>query len=144
MPQILLFFSKNSLHYLLSLTERHPFYINNLYLRLWQSDLIHPPTPDEIKNYWHEYLLEERLETARELSNLSTGQRKILMAMASGHSKIFTGKKIQSLLDMTGPSIIEALKVLEQKDYIENQANVYQIIDPLIKASLNLYFGSQD
>ena len=136
--------NQSALEKLLLLTERHPFYINNLCLRLWQSDLINPPTSDEIKNYWHEYLLEERLETARELSNLSTGQRKILMALASGHSKVFTGKKIQTLVDMTGPSILEALKVLEQKDYIENQANVYQIIDPLIKASLNLYFGEQE
>lgn len=129
---------------LMSLTERHPFYMNNLCLRLWQSDLINPPEPDEIKHYWHEYLFEERLETARELSNLSTGQRKILIIMASGHSNTFTGKKIQNLVDMTGPSIIEALRILEQKDYIENQGNTYQIIDPLIKASLNLYFGDKD
>jgi len=135
--------SELSLRNLFDLTERHPFYINNLCLRLWQSELTNPPMPDEIQRFWHDYLVEERLETARELSNLSTGQRKILMAMAAGHSKGFTGKKFQNTVDMTGPSVLEALQILEQKDYIEHQGDEYKIIDPLIKTSLNLYFGVQ-
>ncbi|MFO1259200.1 MAG: hypothetical protein U1E78_12430 [Gammaproteobacteria bacterium] len=128
---------------LFALTERHPFYVNNLCSRLWQSSLIMPPTSNDIEEFWHEYLVEERLETARELSNLSTGQRKVLMAMAAGYSKRFTGKTFQKLVNMTGPSVLEALQILEQKDYIERQIDQYKIIDPLIKTSLNLYFGGQ-
>lgn len=135
--------SELSLKKLFTLTERHPFYMNNLCLRLWQSDLLNPPIPADIECYWHDYLVEERFETSRELSNLSMGQRKILLAMAAGHAKGLTGKKFQSIVNMTGPSILEALQVLERKDYIEHLGDEYKVIDPLIKTSLNLYFGEQ-
>jgi AAA+ ATPase superfamily predicted ATPase len=134
--------SQEALSCLFSLTERHPFYMNNLCLRIWQS-LENPPSAEEVEQYWHDFLKEERLETARELSGLSAGQRKILMAMASGYAKGFSSKNFLKIVDMAGPSVHEALQVLEQKDYIERQGDDYLIIDPLIKASLNLYFGEQ-
>lgn len=71
-----------------------------------------------------------------ELSSLSPGQRKILIAVASGYTKGFTSKDFLKILNMTSSSVFEALQVLEQKDYIENNGGDYQLVDPLIKASL--------
>lgn len=132
-----------SLNSLFDLTDCHPFYVNNLCLRLWQSDFTEPPTVGQITLFWHEYVQEERLETGRELSFLSPGQRKILVAIAAGQTKNFMGKHFLNTIQMSGSSVSEALQILEQKDYIERQANEYHMIDPLIKASLNLYFKEE-
>jgi len=130
-----------SIDKILNLTEQHPYYVNNLCLRLWESALESPPAIEEIESYWHHFVKEERLETARELSSLSIGQRKVLIAIASGRNKNLTGKKALNIINLTSSSTLEALNVLEQKDYIERHDHEYSIIDPLIKTSLNLYFG---
>jgi len=129
---------------ILSLTECHPYYVNNLCLRLWGSGLIKAPTAENVNECWHTFVKEEQLETARELSSLGIGQRKILIEIASGRRKGFTGKQALTTLNMGSSSVIEALKVLEQKDYIECRHQTYTIVDPLIKTALNLYFSPAD
>lgn len=76
----------------------------------------------------------------RELSILSIGQRKILNTIAEGQTKGLTSKKIIKKLDLTSSSILEAIRMLIQKDYIEQLENDhYRIIDPLIKDTLFFY-----
>jgi hypothetical protein len=75
-------FTDSSYEMLFSLTERHPFYMNSLCLKLWESDLKTMPDPKEVKLYWYQLVTEERQETAKELSILNYSQRKILLAIA--------------------------------------------------------------
>lgn len=130
-----------SLNKIFELTECHPYYVNNLCLRLWGSTLKQPPSENQIESAWLDYAKEERLEVARELSSLSTGQRKILIAIASGFTTKMTGKEFLKRVNMTSSSVTELLQNLEQKDYIEKHGKEYSLIDPLIKTMLNIYFG---
>lgn len=135
-------FSEEAFDCLFNLTERHPFYINNICLRLWESNLKQPPTADDIQASWIKMLKDERQELMRELSILSNGYRKILIAIAEGYTKELTGKIFLKKVNMTGSSVAEALKILEQKDYIEKKENgEYCLIDPLIATALRHYFS---
>ena len=126
---------------LFSLTERHPYYINGLCLALWGSNLEKTPSAKEMHTYWIKMVEEERQEVIRELSILSHGQRKVLVAIAEGHIKELTGKIFLRKINMTSSSVVEAIKMLEKRDYIEKQENgEYHLIDPLIAAAIRLYF----
>ena len=134
----------NALETLFTLTERHPFYMNGLCLRLWESNIKQLPTSDEIQFYWTKMVQEERQEIMRELSVLSSGQRRILIAITEGYIKELTGKAFLNKINMTSSSVVEALKMLEQRDYIEkNENGEYHLIDPLIATALKLYFGDE-
>lgn len=133
--------SSVSLDTLFDLTECHPYYMNILCLRLWESSLKNAPEPDNITATWLGFAKEERLEIARELSSLSIGQRKILIAIAAGSTTKLTGKDFLSKVNMTSSSVSSLLQNLEEKDYIEKISNKYSLIDPLIKTMLNVYFG---
>lgn len=132
--------SNKSFDALFLLTERHPYYLNNLCLRLWDSDIKTPPTPKQIESTWHELSNEEQLDVSRELSSLSNGQKKLLIAISTGQKDKLTSKDFLKKIDMTGASIVEALKVLTKKDYIEKQEDGYYLIDPLIKTVLNKHY----
>jgi uncharacterized protein len=132
----------NALETLFTLTERHPFYMNGLCLRLWESSLKQTPSSDEIHSYWTKMVKDERQEIMRELFILSLGQRKILTGITEGYVKELTGKIFLKKINMTGSSVVETLRMLEQRDYIEKKENgEYHLIDPLIATALKLYFG---
>lgn len=125
---------------LMSLTERHPFYVNILCRRVFES-APHLPTADAIQIAWEMIVNEERQELAKEISNLSSSQRKLLVAIASGQEKEFTGKVFLQKINMTGSTISAALKSLKENDYIEKQKNgAMHLIDPLLSSALNIYY----
>jgi hypothetical protein len=131
----------SALKALFTFTERHPFYMNGLCLRLWESNLKNAPTLEDVQIYWTKIMKEERQEIMRELSALSPGQRKVLIAIAEGFNKELTGKAFLNHINLTGSSVIEAIKILEQRDYIEKKENgKYHLIDPLIHMAINVYF----
>ncbi len=132
----------NALGVLLDLTACHPFYVNSLCLRLWESDLQKAPSLEMISDHWEQMAREERQEIMQELSTLSHGQRKILIAIAEGDVRALTGKLFLKKINMTSSSVVEAIKVLEQRDYIEKkESGEYHFIDPLVATALRLYFG---
>lgn len=131
-----------SLTTLFLLTERHPFYMNGLCRHLWESDMEVSPLSDDINRYWAKMVNEERQEIIRELVALSAGQRKILVAIAKGDTKSLTGKEFLNKINMTSSSIVEALRVLQDGDYIEKDENGhYHLIDPLIATALKFHFS---
>lgn len=123
------------------LTELHPYYINNLCLHLWNTELKKTPQHDDVITCWHKLIIEERNEMLRELSMLSIGQRKVLNIIAHGQKTGLTSKNSLKKTDLTSSSVTEAIKTLIQKDYVEQlENNEYRIIDPLIKATLLFYY----
>lgn len=83
----------------------------------------------------------ERTRISRELSYLSFGQRKVLTAIAFGHVSELTGKQFLQLVGLTGPSVISAIDVLENRDLVgRKETGSYFVIDPLMKASLLFYY----
>lgn len=125
------------------LTEHHPYYVNALCNALWKTyeDKSHPPDATAAKKYWQEYIYTERTRISRELSYLSFGQRKILTALSFGYITELTGKSFLQRVGVTGPSVISALDVLEERDFIgRKEDGTYFIIDPLMKASLRFFY----
>ena len=127
---------------LITLTDRHPFYVNGLCRRIFEADTKKTPSSAEIKVLWNTIVNEERQELGREMSSLSAGQRKILVAIASGENKGFTGKKFLQIVNMTGSSVSEAIKILDDADYLEKlEDGTVRFIDPLLLSALKIYYS---
>ncbi len=132
--------SEKTLQTIFETTHLHPYYLNSLCLRIWSFSK-EKPTTKTIQNHWLEIIREERFEIIRELSALSTGQRKILIAIAEGENKALTSKAFLAKINMSGSSISENAQALEEKDYLEkNEDQEYIFIDPIIKSTLLHYY----
>lgn len=135
--------AEETLTAIFTLTESHPYYMNALCNTLWKmcEDKATPPSVDAVNKYWKEYIYTERTRISRELSYLSFGQRKILTAISFGYTTELTGKSFLQRVGITGPSVISALGVLEDHDLVgQKEDGSYFTIDPLMKASLQLFF----
>lgn len=136
-------FNPETLAAIFALTERHPYYVNALCNTLWKmhAEKSQPPGIDAVKQIWHDYIYTERTRISRELSYLGFGQRKILTAIAFGHTTELTGKAFLQRVGITGPSVITALDVLAERDLVgQKEDNSYYVIDPLMKASLQFFY----
>ncbi|HSW68966.1 MAG TPA: hypothetical protein VLI69_02245 [Gammaproteobacteria bacterium] len=120
------------LNQIMTLTERHPFYINKLCDRIW-TYCNKLPSLDDVNRAWNEILSEDKSDAIKEISLLSLGQKNVLHQMAKGNNTLLTGKQMILELRMTSSSIITALDGLEEKDIIEKYNDQYQIINPVIK-----------
>lgn len=125
--------SDDSINEIISLTERHPFYLNKLCDKLWTYYEKKLPTMHEIKKTWNEILTEEKSDAIKEISLLSLGQKNVVLQIANNPSMQLTSKQSMLALRMTSSSVITALAGLEEKDIIEKEENQYQIISPVIK-----------
>lgn len=129
---------------IMNLTERHPYYVNGLCRRILESNSDTPPSHEMVESYWRNMVYEDRQELAREMGTLSTGQRRILVTIANGLTKEFTGKTFLHKVNMTGSSVSEALKILEEADYLEKQENgLVRFIDPLLLYALKTYYSDE-
>jgi len=123
--------------------ELHPYYLNLLCGRLWSKFIKKPPVKkSDIESIWHKYILEQKSDVAKELSFLSDLQKKIILNIALGNDSILRGKENLKKFGVSSAAITKALKTLKEEDYIiEFEKNQYKILDPLIKASLELEYG---
>ena len=128
---------------LFELTELHPYYMNVLCSRLFMSNQ-GPISPRKLQTLWQNYLIEEKSQTAIDLSKLSLVQKKILIMIAHGKTTQFTTKKTLKKLNTSSSAVFHALKSLMLKDYIsECHHSTYQMIDPLVASSINAFFPSE-
>lgn len=125
--------SDDALNLIISLSERHPYYINKLCDRLWTYYDKLPPTVDEISKIWREILEEEKSDAVKEISSLSMGQKNVVLMIAKNETEQLTSKQSVLALQMTSSSIIGALGGLEEKDVIEKDNDQYQIINPIVR-----------
>ena len=121
-------------------TERHPYYMNALCNKLW-TILAHPPSIKEVQNTWQQYVVTERPNVVKELSALSSGQVKLLIAIASEIKTKLTSKDFLQKVNLTSATVVQALNVLAEKDYIyQDDQGIYNLVDPLIKTTLQLHY----
>lgn len=132
--------TEDAFNKIMEMTECHPFFVNVLCDRLW-SNCKNLPTASEVEKSWMSYVYEEHTEIRKEITGLGVGQLKVLIAIAFGENRELTRSEIQLNLKLTSSAIVHALKTLEERDYIEKLPdNSYQIINPVIKASLKIYY----
>lgn len=117
---------------IIDLTERHPYYINKLCDRLWSYHKKNPPSADEVSNAWFEIIEEEKSDAIKDILQLSMGQKAVLTNIAKGTLQL-TSNKSSIILQMPSSSIISAIEGLEEKDIIEKNGKIYQIINPVVK-----------
>lgn len=127
------------------LTECHPEITYGFCANLWQYCISKqtPPSIDLIPNIWNSYVLERVKQTKLTLAEISAGQLKILILIATGTNIKLTGKEIQKKINLTSPTIVGALNTLEKEDFIEKiNDGSYRIINPVIKATLTSYYSN--
>jgi DNA-binding PadR family transcriptional regulator len=125
--------NEDSISKILTLTEKHPYYLNKLCDRIWSFHEKHAPSLTEINKAWESILDEERSDAIKEISLLSSGQKNVLLQIAKEPSSQLTSKQTLLEMQMTGSSVMTALDGLEEKDVIERDGEKYQIINPVVK-----------
>jgi len=134
---------ESALQSIIDCTECHPEYVYMLCANVWQQSSLknNSPAKKDVANAWDLYVKEHLKQTRIMLSNLSAGQLKILILIALGYNREMTGKVIQKKINITSPSIVAALNVLENQDMIEkNEDGSYRAIDPAVKTTLVNYY----
>ncbi|MCX7121006.1 MAG: hypothetical protein NTZ67_04435 [Gammaproteobacteria bacterium] len=123
------------------LTEYHPYYMNVLWDKIWSFCENKFPTHLTVRNLWEDYILQEKSKIAKELGSLNTSQKKLLVAIAQGMTKDLTSKAELHKLNFSSGAVIKSLRLLEEQDYINrDKTGGYFLVDPLIKASLMLFY----
>jgi uncharacterized protein len=123
-------------------TEMHPYYINFLCGKLWLKSEKRPPKPREVELVWKDCVLQEETKIAKDLSALSTSQKKLLLMIASGIYTELSGKEAMVQLNLASATIVMALRQLVENDYIyRDDVGKYQILDPLLKTALLMFYN---
>jgi uncharacterized protein len=120
---------------ILSITERHAYYVNKLCSLLWQGDSF---GKENVAKAWEKLVLENKSLIERELELLSINQRRILILL-SNHKEVKEpySKDFVTHLNLPISSIARSLSGLIAKDYVYiSKECYYKILDPLIKSIL--------
>ena len=121
---------------IMTLSNRHPYYVNYLCDILWE--IVHKlPQIIDIENAWASVVAEEWSDALRELSDLPIGQRRLLKFLANNAAKNIQSQETCVAISMPASSISTAVHVLIEKDYVEqNENGQYHVINPLLLAVL--------
>ena len=125
--------SPDVIEHILTLSEKHPYYVNVLCHRVWLFKK--QPTENDVSTAWHQYAMEEKTNVLNEIELLGGNQAKMLMALAKyGEHTLPMSKEFIAMTRFSLSSASQAIKELEKKDYLfTGNKHKYQIIDPLIK-----------
>jgi uncharacterized protein len=120
---------------ILTLTRRHPFYVNALCRHLWKLPQITVPI---VQKSWFEYVDTNCSWIADDLASMTPNQRNILAALAyqpiaEPYSIAFSSK-----VQMVAASIKKSLDVLVKKDFVYRDTSdaCYKVTDPAIEMYL--------
>lgn len=116
---------------IMSLTERHPYYVNYLCDVLWANNK-NLPNEQAINKAWEQVIEEERSDGNAEIAQLSLGQKKVLKYIATHQNLNLTSSETVQATGLGASSISAALAVLIKKDIIEKEEDQYLIINPII------------
>ncbi len=122
---------------IMSLSKRHPYYVNYLCDVIWTNCVILPTVLD-IEKAWQQVIEEESSDANAELMNLAMGQKKILKFIANYQENSLMSSNTMQKTGMALSSTAGAIASLLEKDLIEKQDNYYQIINPIIEALLTI------
>jgi hypothetical protein len=128
---------------IIKFTECHPKYVYTLCAQIWSYRKAYGLSVDSarVKKIWLDYVVDRSKKVRAELAHLSAGQLKLLIWIAQGHNTLMTSKETQKKLELTGPTLFHAFKILEEEDYVERLPDQsFRIIDPLIKSTLIAHY----
>lgn len=130
--------TSNVLQKILALTERHPFYVNGLCNKLWQSKEI--PTIEMIQPAWDWYIATYKSMITSDILNLSANQRKIIQALSHEPEKEPYSASFCAKTKVSLSSARQSLDVLMRKDIVYLVPGVgYTLVDPALRYYMITY-----
>lgn len=117
---------------ILSLTECHPYYVNFLCSKIWNSEKL--PTDNIVMQEWQHCLEEEWHLLTMTIISLSQVQKSILELLVNEPIDKPMSKKVSAKLHVTPRAISKAFNSLVDNDLIyKDQEGFYHLINPLMK-----------
>ena len=125
-----------SIQQILTITERHPFYMNVLCEQLWKLEAL--PNEDVVSEMWRAYVFHHKTIIISETLDLSINQKKCLSALANHPTKEPSSIEFQIRARLSASSLRQTLKALTKKDLIyKDEGHVTRLLDPAIAYLLN-------
>ncbi|NNF66058.1 MAG: hypothetical protein HKM98_00965 [Gammaproteobacteria bacterium] len=129
------FIGRKATAMILALTEKHPYWFNQLCQRLWSSDL--PPVIQDVVTQWRELVRENRHISSRQLELLSPNQRAVLHCLAETPTNQPRAKRFVARTRISSASVGQAISILAQRDLIRRDVDdVWCVADPALQWSL--------
>lgn len=119
-------------HHIIECTEQHPYYFNALLRSIFLLETL--PTQKDITHSWLQLAEKKRNDLFHETDILNVIQKKLLIAIANGINQELTSKNFLNEYKMASSSVIRGLEELIEEDFIEKKGEIYQLVDPLMKA----------
>ena len=121
--------SDDALSHILTLTERHPYYVNVLCEQLWKQN--NPPSWEDVEATWQGYLFSHKTIIIGDVINLTINQKKCLNALAQQPTQEPFSQAFQHSTNLSLSSLRQAIDTLYKKDIIfkDNEGYV-RVLDP--------------
>lgn len=120
---------------ILSVTTRHPYYVNALCARLWSGE--GPPAPESVNAAWSRIVDEDKRVVAGRLVRLTPSQRAVLKAIARAEDGVEHPASLEFLSPLRLPTSTgnRAKEVLEREDLIRQSDRGRWILQDPVMAS---------
>jgi len=121
-----------SVQMILTLTACHPYYVNALCRRLWQSNTV--PDQSLIMSDWKQLASERHYEISSEFDKMTPVQRNIIIELSREPFAQPTSKENIRRLDASTAGIMHAIDNLLQRDQIyKDDQGQYHVLNPLME-----------
>ncbi len=117
----------------LSLTHRHPYYVNALCAELWR--LSKPPGMAELSATWQQLVAQDSARVAQAVRRLSATQRAMLRGIAVRDQVAQpTSREFLAWIRLSASTGNAAKRVLEEEDLIrQTDDQHWELVDPIMK-----------
>lgn len=122
---------------IMTVSERHPYYVNYLCDELW-SKLDRLPSVDDVNVAWSMVVEEERSDLLKDFFGLSENQRKLMIYLSNHDGNDIYSNNVAKKMGVHITSVYRALTTLIEKDYVEKTEKSYRLIVPVYKELLKL------
>lgn len=117
---------------IITLTERHPFYLNVLCNELWLSDKA-PKSPEQVELIWKNFIIQHKSVIISDIVSLPLNQKKIVRELSYQPEQEPYGAKFIVKSGMAAASIRRVFDALMIKDIIyRDESSYYKVLDPAI------------
>ena len=121
---------------IMSLTDRHPYYINYLCDELCSfCDSV--PTEADVEHAWNVVLEEERSDLIKDFAGLTANQRKLMIHIANHGGKGMYSGETAAHTGIGISSVSRALESLVEQNFVEKIEDTYRLIVPAYRQLLN-------
>ncbi len=120
---------------IMTLSERHPHYVNHLCDVIWSSEQ-EIPNKQAVLHAWNEVCEEERSDLIKDFLALSENQKKVMKYVATVGGGNLYSSDAAKIMDIPQGSVRGAIEQLLEKDFIQKQEEVFILVIPLYKKIL--------